>query len=659
MNEPLETIARTIVVALAVGVAYSAVLAAFVAIVIRLTSASAATRHALWWLALAGSAAIPLASVATSLARVEHHAIAPTPSVAEPFAVTVNGVRFTVPTVPVGIVGEAPTESPVAATETSAVPHHLLDLALAYPHAGEVFVALLFCVAIGGWIMLVASFASLRTLKLASVPLDESVARRLRRFRHSARSGRAVELRVSSDVDVPVAVGFRTPAILLPTSLAHADETLAATGDLDQIVLHEYAHLERYDDWTNALQLVLVRAFWFNPFVAFFAARIALEREIASDDWVVARTGRAHRYATCLWKLVEAVKLPTRRIAAPGALFSPRQITVRIEQLLDSRRSALQRFSPFGASLTAMVAIALVVVAAVRAPAIAIDVAEAPVSTSASPNAPMARAVAPTHALPPARSHLDPPAAPAALRAVPHVALTPAPTHARDKETLVLHGVPVEATPEAIARAVATAVAASEHAVVETSVSRLATGPHSYADEIGINVSHKVTDALAPLGPAIASAVAMDSSRVVADAAAGNAGEAGTAFLHGCQGCDLSGANLHGRDFHGVAWNMVAVNGANLSDANFRGANLTGVDFHGANLSGADFTGARIYMSDLHGANLDGAILTNARFNGSDLHGVSMRGTHLDGTSIDTCDLHGTDLHAADTRGARISGSTD
>ena len=148
--------------------------------------------------------------------------------------------------------------------------------------------------------------------------------------------------RVASVVDVPVAVGFRTPAILLPTSLADADETLAATGDLDQIVLHEYAHLERYDDWTNALQLVLVRAFWFNPFVAFFAARIALEREIASDDWVVARTGRAHRYATCLWKLVEAVKLPTRRVVAPGALFSPRQITVRIEQLLDSRRSALQ-----------------------------------------------------------------------------------------------------------------------------------------------------------------------------------------------------------------------------------------------------------------------------------------------------------------------------
>jgi uncharacterized protein YjbI with pentapeptide repeats/beta-lactamase regulating signal transducer with metallopeptidase domain len=647
MNEPLETIARTIVVALAVGVAYSAVLAAFVAIVIRLTGASAATRHALWWLALAGSAAIPLASVATSLARVEHHTVVATPSIAAPFSVTANGVRFTAPIAPddahVAAHVGAPTASLSPANDVTAMPRHLLDIALAYPHAGETLVVLFFCVAVGGWIALGASFAALRTLKHASEPLDENVARRLRRFRHSARSGRAVELRVSPDVDVPVAVGFRTPAILLPTSLANADETLAATGDLDQIVLHEYAHLERYDDWTNALQLVLVRAFWFNPFVAFFAARIALEREIASDDWVVARTGRAHRYATCLWKLVEAVKLPTRRVVAPGALFSPRQITVRIEQLLDSRRSTLQRFSPFGASLTAIVAIALVVVAAVRAPAIAIDVAVAPVSTLA-PVAPIARAAAPIHAVRPA---------------VPHVALTPAPIPRRDEETLVLHGVPVEATPEAIARAVATAVAASEHAVVETSVSRLATGPHSYADEIGINVSHKVTAALAPLGPAIASAIATDSSRIVADATAGKASETAAAFLHGCQGCDLSGTNLRGRDFHGVAWNMVDVNGANLSNANFRGANLTGVDFHGANLSGADFTGARIYMSDLHGANLDGATLSNARFNGSDLHGVSMRGTHLDGTSIDTCDLHGTDLHAADTRGAHISGSPD
>jgi beta-lactamase regulating signal transducer with metallopeptidase domain len=631
MNEPLEAVARTIVVALAAGVAYSAVLAAFVALVIRVTSASASTRHALWWLALAASAAIPLASVATSLARVEHHTIDATPSVTTPFAVTVEGVRFTVPSVPAGIVGDAPTEAPVAATDSAAVPRHLVDLALANPHAGEVLVALLFCVALGGWIALAASFASLRELKHASRPLDESVARRLRRFRHSARSGRAVELRVSSDVDVPVAVGFRTPTILLPTSLANADETLAATGDLDQIVLHEYAHLERYDDWTNALQLVLVRAFWFNPFVAFFAARIALEREIASDDWVVARTGRAHRYATCLWKLVEAVKLPTRRVVAPGALFSPRQITVRIEQLLDSRRGALQRFSPFGASLTALVAIALVVVAAVRAPAIAID----------------------------ERSHFAPLTAPAPSRSVPHVALTPAPLHARDRDALVLHGVPVEATPEAIARAVATAVAASAHAVVETSVSRLATGPHSYADEIGINVSHRVAAAIAPSGHEIASAVAMGTSRVVAEATAENSGATADAFLHGCQGCDLSGANLRGRDFHGVAWNMVDVNGADLSNANFRGAKLTGVDFHGANLSGADFTGARLYMSDLHGANLDGANLTNAHVTGSDLHGVSMRGTHLGGTSIDMCDLHGTDLHAADSRGAHIEGSPD
>jgi hypothetical protein len=343
------------------------------------------------------------------------------------------------------------------------------------------------------------------------------------------------------------------------------------------------------------------------------------------------------------------VKLPTRRVVAPGALFSPRQITVRIEQLLDSRRSALQRFSPFGASLTALVAIALVVVAAVRAPAIAIDVAVTPLSTFAT-TAPIARAEAPTR---------PPHAGPQPLHAVPHVALTPAPAHPHPDEMLVLHGVPVEATPEAIARAVATAVAASEHAVVETSVSRLATGPHSYADEIGINVSRKVAAAIAPLGPEIASAVAMGTSRVVAEATAGNDGATAGAFLHGCQGCDLSGADLRGRDFHGVAWNMVDVNGANLTNANFRGANLTGVDFHGANLRGADFTGARIYMSDLHGANLDGANLTNAHFNGSDIHGVSMRGTHLGGTTIEMCDLHGTDLHAADSRGAHIEGSSD
>ena len=443
MTPPLEAIARTIVCALAASIAYSAILAAVVAIAIRVTGASASTRHVLWWLALLASAAIPLASVASSLARIEWHAIPQS-------AATLSGAA--------GVARAANAERT--------------------RYAGEAIAGIWLAIALAGGASLGASVAALRAMKRSSHPIDERVLRRLRRFRRSASAGRAASVRVSGDIDVPAAVGFRSPVILLPARLAAFDEPYGSEGDLDRIVLHEYAHLERYDDWTNALQLVIERAFWFNPFVAFFASRIALAREIACDDWVVARTGRAGRYATCLWNLAESVHLPARRPAAPGALFSARAITVRIERLLDARRSTRTRVSPVGAAAFGALALVTIVAAAVRAPAIGIDVA------AAQPN-----------------SH---------VASVPAPALTPLPlAHARRSASIVLHRVPVEATPGAIARAVAREVATSAHADVETRVSRHATGAGSYEDEIGIDIAR---DARAAVPRVPATAVARASA---------------------------------------------------------------------------------------------------------------------------------------------------
>ena len=216
----------------------------------------------------------------------------------------------------------------------------------AAPHAATALAIVWLGGAAIGLLVLGRSLAGLREIKRNAATLDDAVVRRLRRWRQSTRLGRPVAMRVSSDVDVPVAVGFRTPAILLPARVVEIE----GVADIDQIAMHEYAHLNRYDDWTNLAQRVLERIFWFNPVVAFVGRRIALEREIACDDWVIAQTGRAHRYATCLWKLVESSRLPATPIVAPGALLTPRQITIRIEQLLDSRRNALPRLSPLGAS---------------------------------------------------------------------------------------------------------------------------------------------------------------------------------------------------------------------------------------------------------------------------------------------------------------------
>ncbi len=387
----LEPFARALLLALALGVAGSAVLSAAVWAWIRIADTTATTRHVLWWIALAASALVPVMCLSSSLARVQHHVV---PSAAVASAVqhepAARGLRTGAapqragqqlrmqahprrPNQPgrAGAQG-GPVTPHRTALHGAAVPARWLAAAATIRQSPEFdFALIIIWLAVAGMRMgaLTRRVVALRAVKHDAGNVDEAVVRKLRRWHHSSRAGRRTSLRVSAKVDVPVAVGFRAPVILLPLGIVR-DEPSA---DVDQIALHEYAHLNRYDDWTNLAERALWCVFWFNPLVALCVRRISLEREIACDDWVIAQTGRAHRYATCLWRLVETTRLPARSVLAPGALFTSKQIVTRIERLLDSRRNALPRLSPLSALVLGSLAVALIVAGALRAPVIAID----------------------------------------------------------------------------------------------------------------------------------------------------------------------------------------------------------------------------------------------------------------------------------------------
>jgi beta-lactamase regulating signal transducer with metallopeptidase domain len=111
--------------------------------------------------------------------------------------------------------------------------------------------------------------------------------------------GREIYLRLSYETETPIAVGFRRPVILLPTEMATAD----GLTSIEPLIMHEYAHLARYDDWSNLAQRATERLFWFNPLVWFIGRRIALEREVAADEAVVLRTHDPKVYASTLWRM--------------------------------------------------------------------------------------------------------------------------------------------------------------------------------------------------------------------------------------------------------------------------------------------------------------------------------------------------------------------
>ena len=176
------------------------------------------------------------------------------------------------------------------------------------------------------------SFVRIERLRRATHAVSPELEASVRVW--AARLGirRPVSVRTSRELTSPIAIGLHTPLVVLP-------ERLLATltdADIAYIVVHELAHLRRRDDLTNLIAKIARAIFIFNPSLLIIERQMAVEREIACDDWVVSTLGRARHYARCLANVL----LLGPSHAAPAAstslpLFrSSEQSVARIELLL-------------------------------------------------------------------------------------------------------------------------------------------------------------------------------------------------------------------------------------------------------------------------------------------------------------------------------------
>jgi beta-lactamase regulating signal transducer with metallopeptidase domain len=148
-----------------------------------------------------------------------------------------------------------------------------------------------------------------------------------------ARPGlRRSTLCTSQEIGQPCVIGFFAPRILIPGWLLES----ATASEIEQIVLHESAHLRRFDDWTNLLQKLAVACFPLSPALLWIERRLCAEREIACDESVVRATNAPRDYATCLTNLAEQ-RLSRRNMTAAlslGAWERRSQLAGRIESIL-------------------------------------------------------------------------------------------------------------------------------------------------------------------------------------------------------------------------------------------------------------------------------------------------------------------------------------
>lgn len=175
----------------------------------------------------------------------------------------------------------------------------------------------------------------LRVLRKSCTPIDAAelepvLHETLRRYRMK----RPVQLCTSQKLKVPTAMGLMKPTIAIPRWVM---QELSAS-ELNQILLHELAHLRRRDDWTNLIQEVVRALFFFHPAVWWIEKKIALEREMACDDAVLAETESPRAYAECLAHLAQRSFVHRSLALAQAALGRIRQTSLRVAEILDVNR---------------------------------------------------------------------------------------------------------------------------------------------------------------------------------------------------------------------------------------------------------------------------------------------------------------------------------
>jgi Zn-dependent protease with chaperone function len=187
----------------------------------------------------------------------------------------------------------------------------------------------------GAMLRLAAGLWRLRALRrscrvIDPAQLDPAIRKTVADFSLSRR----VALATSEKVGVPSAFGFFKPMIVIP---AWALRELPAE-ELNIILLHEFAHLRRWDDWTNLLQKVVRAVFLFHPAIWWIDSHLALEREMACDDAVLAETANPRGYAKCLIGLLEKSFARRGWTMAQAAVHRAHEASLRVAQILDARR---------------------------------------------------------------------------------------------------------------------------------------------------------------------------------------------------------------------------------------------------------------------------------------------------------------------------------
>ena len=221
----------------------------------------------------------------------------------------------------------------------------------------------------------VAHVGLIRWVRKSRSDLSPAWAETLRRVRIEARFRRSLSVFESECTTSPCTWGLIRPVLLLPAAGAGWPEPQRRFA-----LLHELAHVRRFDYLTTQISNLACAMHWYNPLVWFAATQARKLQEHACDDAVLNRGGKPSDYAQFLLSIAGDSRRTLLAIPAAVCMVRRSQFHGRVTAILDASRvrlplngmALLVALTPF-----AVLAFILATVSAVASP------------TSTQPGAPL------------------------------------------------------------------------------------------------------------------------------------------------------------------------------------------------------------------------------------------------------------------------------
>lgn len=174
----------------------------------------------------------------------------------------------------------------------------------------------------------------LRTLaRRARGATDPTLCRMAAATRWELGIRRPVTLLVGGEAAMPMTWGSLRPTLLLP------DEAVEWCRErLRHVLLHELAHVARWDHAMSCIAAVACALNWFNPAVWWAAARARLERESACDDRVLTAGCRPSSYARDLLDVARSLRRPRTLAVSSIPMARGSHLDARLASILDPYR---------------------------------------------------------------------------------------------------------------------------------------------------------------------------------------------------------------------------------------------------------------------------------------------------------------------------------